>query len=157
MKNKSRKYTQINTNKSRLCTVKCTQCDKTSVCVIEAWLADVQTNDAFGSTFPWIYYIPLIIIGSFFMLNLVLGVLSGSVLTACITAQTRSVYIPSFPFVTENEKWNCEHPLFGEKQCKLRYIHEPAYQVFVCQYSLYLCNTVLFILLHYTSFIHQNW
>jgi len=42
-------------------------------------LCTVQTNDAFGSTFPWIYYIPLIIIGSFFMLNLVLGVLSGSV------------------------------------------------------------------------------
>ena len=42
----------------------------------------VQTNDAFGSTFPWIYYIPLIIIGSFFMLNLVLGVLSGSVYTS---------------------------------------------------------------------------
>ena len=39
----------------------------------------MQTNDAFGSTFPWVYYIPLIIIGSFFMLNLVLGVLSGSV------------------------------------------------------------------------------
>ena len=29
MKNKSTKCTQINTNKSRLCTVKCTQCDKT--------------------------------------------------------------------------------------------------------------------------------
>jgi len=29
MKNRSTKYTQINTNKSRLCTVKCTQCDKT--------------------------------------------------------------------------------------------------------------------------------
>ena len=36
-----------------------------------------QTNDAFGSLFPWMYYVPLIIIGSFFMLNLVLGVLSG--------------------------------------------------------------------------------
>ena len=29
MKNKNTKYTQINTHKSRLCTVKCTQCDKT--------------------------------------------------------------------------------------------------------------------------------
>jgi len=29
MKNKSTKYTQINTNNSRLCTVKCIQCDKT--------------------------------------------------------------------------------------------------------------------------------
>jgi len=29
MKNKRTKYTQINTSKSKLCTVKCTQCDKT--------------------------------------------------------------------------------------------------------------------------------
>ncbi|ESN92149.1 hypothetical protein HELRODRAFT_119050, partial [Helobdella robusta] len=35
------------------------------------------TNDALGSTFPWLYYVSLIVIGSFFMLNLVLGVLSG--------------------------------------------------------------------------------
>lgn len=36
-----------------------------------------QTNDAAGNTWNWLYFIPLIIIGSFFMLNLVLGVLSG--------------------------------------------------------------------------------
>jgi hypothetical protein len=36
-----------------------------------------QTNDAFGPYFNWIYFYPLIILGSFFMLNLVLGVLSG--------------------------------------------------------------------------------
>ncbi|KAF5895592.1 voltage-dependent P/Q-type calcium channel subunit alpha-1A-like, partial [Clarias magur] len=35
------------------------------------------SNDALGSTWNWMYYVPLIIIGSFFMLNLVLGVLSG--------------------------------------------------------------------------------
>uniref|UniRef100_A0A4Y0BI67 Voltage-dependent calcium channel type A subunit alpha-1 n=1 Tax=Anopheles funestus TaxID=62324 RepID=A0A4Y0BI67_ANOFN len=35
------------------------------------------TNDALGSTFNWIYFVPLIVLGSFFMLNLVLGVLSG--------------------------------------------------------------------------------
>ncbi|XP_055897179.1 voltage-dependent calcium channel type A subunit alpha-1-like isoform X2 [Biomphalaria glabrata] len=35
------------------------------------------TNDALGSTFNFLYFIPLIILGSFFMLNLVLGVLSG--------------------------------------------------------------------------------
>jgi len=40
----------------------------------------LQTNDALGSTFPWMYYVPLIILGSFFMLNLVLGVLSGYVI-----------------------------------------------------------------------------
>ncbi|KAG7240047.1 hypothetical protein INR49_028050, partial [Caranx melampygus] len=34
-------------------------------------------NDASGNTWNWLYFIPLIIIGSFFMLNLVLGVLSG--------------------------------------------------------------------------------
>lgn len=37
----------------------------------------LQTNDALGSSFNWIYFVPLIVIGSFFMLNLVLGVLSG--------------------------------------------------------------------------------
>lgn len=37
----------------------------------------VQTNDVAGNTWNWLYFIPLIIIGSFFMLNLVLGVLSG--------------------------------------------------------------------------------
>lgn len=36
-----------------------------------------KTNDALGSTFNWIYFVPLIVLGSFFMLNLVLGVLSG--------------------------------------------------------------------------------
>ncbi|OUC46913.1 transporter, cation channel family protein [Trichinella nativa] len=35
------------------------------------------TNDSQGDTFNWLYFIPLIILGSFFMLNLVLGVLSG--------------------------------------------------------------------------------
>ena len=37
----------------------------------------LQTDDALGSLFNWIYFVPLIVIGSFFMLNLVLGVLSG--------------------------------------------------------------------------------
>lgn len=42
------------------------------------WLwSNLQTNDALGSTYNWIYFIPLIVLGSFFMLNLVLGVLSG--------------------------------------------------------------------------------
>lgn len=36
-----------------------------------------QMNDAIGSSFNWLYFVPLIVLGSFFMLNLVLGVLSG--------------------------------------------------------------------------------
>lgn len=40
-------------------------------------LCDLQTNDALGSSYNWVYFVPLIVIGSFFMLNLVLGVLSG--------------------------------------------------------------------------------
>lgn len=30
-----------------------------------------------GDSFNWAYFVPLIVLGSFFMLNLVLGVLSG--------------------------------------------------------------------------------
>ncbi|XP_052128205.1 voltage-dependent calcium channel type A subunit alpha-1 isoform X5 [Frankliniella occidentalis] len=45
---------------------------------MEGWTTILYwTNDALGSTFNWIYFVPLIVLGSFFMLNLVLGVLSG--------------------------------------------------------------------------------
>ncbi|XP_053261769.1 voltage-dependent L-type calcium channel subunit alpha-1C isoform X4 [Podarcis raffonei] len=45
---------------------------------MEGW-TDVLywVNDAIGRGWPWIYFVTLIIIGSFFVLNLVLGVLSG--------------------------------------------------------------------------------
>uniref|UniRef100_M3ZYX6 Voltage-dependent N-type calcium channel subunit alpha n=1 Tax=Xiphophorus maculatus TaxID=8083 RepID=M3ZYX6_XIPMA len=45
---------------------------------MEGWVDILySTNDAVGNNWNWLYFIPLIIIGSFFMLNLVLGVLSG--------------------------------------------------------------------------------
>uniref|UniRef100_A0A671YSJ3 Voltage-dependent N-type calcium channel subunit alpha n=1 Tax=Sparus aurata TaxID=8175 RepID=A0A671YSJ3_SPAAU len=45
---------------------------------MEGWVDILyNTNDVAGNTWNWLYFIPLIIIGSFFMLNLVLGVLSG--------------------------------------------------------------------------------
>uniref|UniRef100_A0A6Q2Y1G3 Voltage-dependent L-type calcium channel subunit alpha n=1 Tax=Esox lucius TaxID=8010 RepID=A0A6Q2Y1G3_ESOLU len=45
---------------------------------MEGW-TDVLywVNDAVGNGWPWLYFVTLIIIGSFFVLNLVLGVLSG--------------------------------------------------------------------------------
>uniref|UniRef100_A0A8C1QRK7 Voltage-dependent L-type calcium channel subunit alpha n=1 Tax=Cyprinus carpio TaxID=7962 RepID=A0A8C1QRK7_CYPCA len=45
---------------------------------MEGW-TDVLywVNDAVGNSWPWLYFVTLIIIGSFFVLNLVLGVLSG--------------------------------------------------------------------------------
>lgn len=36
-----------------------------------------QMNDAMGFELPWVYFVSLVIFGSFFVLNLVLGVLSG--------------------------------------------------------------------------------
>ncbi|XP_031711463.1 voltage-dependent N-type calcium channel subunit alpha-1B-like isoform X19 [Anarrhichthys ocellatus] len=45
---------------------------------MEGWVEILySTNDVAGNAWNWLYFIPLIIIGSFFMLNLVLGVLSG--------------------------------------------------------------------------------
>uniref|UniRef100_A0AAY4ER99 Voltage-dependent N-type calcium channel subunit alpha n=1 Tax=Denticeps clupeoides TaxID=299321 RepID=A0AAY4ER99_9TELE len=45
---------------------------------MEGWVEILyHANDAAGNMWNWLYFIPLIIIGSFFMLNLVLGVLSG--------------------------------------------------------------------------------
>lgn len=39
----------------------------------------LQMNDAIGFELPWVYFVSLVIFGSFFVLNLVLGVLSGFV------------------------------------------------------------------------------
>ena len=36
-----------------------------------------QMQDAMGYELPWVYFVSLVIFGSFFVLNLVLGVLSG--------------------------------------------------------------------------------
>ncbi|XP_066141787.1 voltage-dependent calcium channel type A subunit alpha-1 isoform X2 [Euwallacea fornicatus] len=45
---------------------------------MEGWTAILYwMNDAVGSYYNWMYFVPLIVLGSFFMLNLVLGVLSG--------------------------------------------------------------------------------
>jgi len=45
---------------------------------MEGWTQILYwTNDSMGSNFNAVYFVPLIVIGSFFMLNLVLGVLSG--------------------------------------------------------------------------------
>merc|ERR1719189_2744778 len=45
---------------------------------MENWVPILYaTNDALGTVFNWVFFIPLIVVGSFFMLNLVLGVLSG--------------------------------------------------------------------------------
>ncbi|KAK7579828.1 hypothetical protein V9T40_000457 [Parthenolecanium corni] len=45
---------------------------------MEGWTTILYwMNDAYGSLYNWMYFVPLIVLGSFFMLNLVLGVLSG--------------------------------------------------------------------------------
>ncbi|XP_065316255.1 muscle calcium channel subunit alpha-1-like isoform X4 [Gordionus sp. m RMFG-2023] len=49
-------------------------------------------NDAVGIEWPWIYFISLIIIGSFFVLNLVLGVLSGEFSKEREKAQARGEF-----------------------------------------------------------------
>ncbi|TNM87112.1 hypothetical protein fugu_007342 [Takifugu bimaculatus] len=45
---------------------------------MEGWTKVLYwVNDAIGNEWPWLYFVPLILLGSFFVLNLVLGVLSG--------------------------------------------------------------------------------
>ncbi|XP_068460360.1 calcium channel, voltage-dependent, P/Q type, alpha 1A subunit, b isoform X4 [Clinocottus analis] len=51
------------------------------------------SNDVEGSAWNWMYYIPLIIIGSFFMLNLVLGVLSGEFAKERERVENRSEFL----------------------------------------------------------------
>lgn len=49
-----------------------TACSRCFIC-----FPPCQVNDAIGNEWPWIYFVSLILLGSFFVLNLVLGVLSG--------------------------------------------------------------------------------
>ncbi|XP_008108003.1 voltage-dependent L-type calcium channel subunit alpha-1S isoform X2 [Anolis carolinensis] len=45
---------------------------------MEGWTQVLYwVNDAIGNEWPWIYFVSLILLGSFFILNLILGVLSG--------------------------------------------------------------------------------
>ncbi len=61
---------------------------------MEGW-TDIlyYTNDAMGNRFNWCYFIPLIILGSFFMLNLVLGVLSGEFAKEREKVESRRTYL----------------------------------------------------------------
>ncbi|KAL2101398.1 hypothetical protein ACEWY4_003159 [Coilia grayii] len=51
------------------------------------------SDDASGGEWNWMYFIPLIIIGSFFMLNLVLGVLSGEFAKERERVENRSEFL----------------------------------------------------------------
>ncbi|XP_058130921.1 voltage-dependent L-type calcium channel subunit alpha-1S isoform X2 [Dasypus novemcinctus] len=60
---------------------------------MEGW-TDVLywVNDAIGNQWPWIYFITLILLGSFFILNLVLGVLSGEFTKEREKAKSRGTF-----------------------------------------------------------------
>ncbi|XP_023224867.1 voltage-dependent calcium channel type A subunit alpha-1-like [Centruroides sculpturatus] len=61
---------------------------------MEGWTAILYwTNDVYGSLYNWMYFIPLIILGSFFMLNLVLGVLSGEFAKERERVEKRQVFL----------------------------------------------------------------
>ncbi|XP_076674538.1 calcium voltage-gated channel subunit cacophony isoform X10 [Andrena cerasifolii] len=80
---------------------------------MEGWTAILYwTNDALGSTYNWIYFIPLIVLGSFFMLNLVLGVLSGEF------AKEREKVENRQSFLKLRRQQQLEHELF----CYLNWI-----------------------------------
>ncbi|ELW57722.1 Voltage-dependent L-type calcium channel subunit alpha-1S [Tupaia chinensis] len=60
---------------------------------MEGW-TDVLywVDDAIGNEWPWIYFVTLILLGSFFILNLVLGVLSGEFTKEREKAKSRGTF-----------------------------------------------------------------
>uniref|UniRef100_A0A8D8XSU1 Voltage-dependent L-type calcium channel subunit alpha n=1 Tax=Cacopsylla melanoneura TaxID=428564 RepID=A0A8D8XSU1_9HEMI len=60
---------------------------------MEGWTTILYwMNDALGNMFNWIYFVPLIVLGSFFMLNLVLGVLSGEFSNERVRVERRAKF-----------------------------------------------------------------
>lgn len=52
--------------------------DHEATCVLHECKSYIgQANDSVGNSWPWMYFVSLVILGSFFVMNLVLGVLSG--------------------------------------------------------------------------------
>ncbi|KAM9212078.1 voltage-dependent L-type calcium channel subunit alpha-1S [Dugong dugon] len=60
---------------------------------MEGW-TDVLywVNDAIGNEWPWIYFVTLLLLGSFFILNLVLGILSGEFTKEREKAKSRGTF-----------------------------------------------------------------
>ncbi|ERL87185.1 hypothetical protein D910_04585 [Dendroctonus ponderosae] len=60
---------------------------------MEGWTSILYwMNDAVGSYYNWMYFVPLIVLGSFFMLNLVLGVLSGEFSNERLRVERRAIF-----------------------------------------------------------------
>ncbi|KAM9369325.1 voltage-dependent L-type calcium channel subunit alpha-1S [Phaethornis superciliosus] len=60
---------------------------------MEGWTEVLYwVNDAMGNEWPWIYFVSLILLGSFFILNLVLGVLSGEFTKEREKAKSRGTF-----------------------------------------------------------------
>lgn len=53
------------------------RCELTPASLSPHYPWSFQMQDAMGYELPWVYFVSLVIFGSFFVLNLVLGVLSG--------------------------------------------------------------------------------
>ncbi|KAI1305813.1 Voltage-dependent calcium channel type D subunit alpha-1 [Halotydeus destructor] len=64
-------------------------------------------NDSVGNSWPWIYFISMVILGSFFVMNLVLGVLSGEFSKEREKAQARG------DFHKQRERQQIEEDLRG--------------------------------------------
>ncbi|KAH0618760.1 hypothetical protein JD844_018219 [Phrynosoma platyrhinos] len=60
---------------------------------MEGWTQVLYwVNDAIGNEWPWIYFVSLILLGSFFILNLILGVLSGEFTKEREKAKSRGTF-----------------------------------------------------------------
>ncbi|KAJ6638739.1 Voltage-dependent calcium channel type A subunit alpha-1, partial [Pseudolycoriella hygida] len=83
---------------------------------MEGWTSILYwTNDAIGSGFNWIYFVPLIILGSFFMLNLVLGVLSGEKRNMNMTLDRQ--YVQSKKLILLNKSYYIIHFILSSTCC----------------------------------------
>merc|ERR1719206_318147 len=82
---------------------------------MEGWTPILYwTNDAIGNMFNWAFFMPLIVVGSFFMLNLVLGVLSGEFAKEKERAESRA----GFMALKEQQKLEKELTGYVEWICR---------------------------------------
>uniref|UniRef100_A0A671YKP7 Calcium voltage-gated channel subunit alpha1 E n=1 Tax=Sparus aurata TaxID=8175 RepID=A0A671YKP7_SPAAU len=131
---------------------------------MEGWTTVLyNTDDALGPNWNWLYFIPLIIIGSFFVLNLVLGVLSGEFAKERERVENRRAFMKLRRQQQIERELNgyrawidrAEEVMLAEENKNAGPSALDGKSAEIC-YSLFHCCTFSFSTFHYLSLIPQG-
>ena len=111
-----------------------------------------------GSSWQFIYFVSMVVLGAFFVMNLILGVLSGWVLSACLLAYKLRVMQKKIKTCVIGQPWcwsNCVRPNSPAIDGQIKCVMNKSF--FFLQILMKFSVVVLFMYVYnnFTKF-HQN-